>query len=75
MVSLCVHFGLLLIFPRGTVNVHVYTDDIIDAYVSPYVGAIGDDFLIQEKNNRPTDLTSQQFTFITKQLNIIPFFS
>lgn len=51
MLSLCVHFGLLLVVPRGTVNAHIHIDDIIDAYMCPYVGAIGDDFLIQDKNN------------------------
>ncbi|GBM82953.1 hypothetical protein AVEN_68103-1 [Araneus ventricosus] len=30
-----------------------YRDDILDAYVRPYAGAIGDDFLLQDDNARP----------------------
>ena len=43
----------LHVFPRGTVNAHVYRDDILDAYVRPYAGAIGDAFLLQDDNARP----------------------
>ncbi|KFM62362.1 Transposable element Tcb1 transposase, partial [Stegodyphus mimosarum] len=40
-------------FPKGTVNAQVYRDDILDAYVHPYAGAIGDAFLLQDDNARP----------------------
>ncbi|GBM71032.1 hypothetical protein AVEN_272378-1 [Araneus ventricosus] len=30
-----------------------YKDDILDAYVLPYAGAIGDDFLLQDDNTIP----------------------
>ena len=41
------------VFHRGTVNAEDYRDDILDTYVRPYVGAIGDDFLLQDDNARP----------------------
>ncbi|KFM75394.1 Glutamate receptor 1, partial [Stegodyphus mimosarum] len=41
------------VFPRVTMNTQVYRDDILDAYVLPYAGAIGDNFLLQEANARP----------------------
>ena len=40
-------------FPKGTENAEVYRDDILDAYVRPYAGAIGDAFLLQDDNARP----------------------
>ncbi|GBN13953.1 hypothetical protein AVEN_91369-1 [Araneus ventricosus] len=43
----------LHVFPRGTVNAQAYRDDILDAYMHPYTGAIGDDFLLQDDNSRP----------------------
>ncbi|KFM62725.1 Transposable element Tcb1 transposase, partial [Stegodyphus mimosarum] len=43
----------LHVFPRGTVNGQVYRDDILDAYVRPYAGAIGDAFLLQDDKSRP----------------------
>lgn len=58
--SVCVWGGISLggrthlhVFPRGTVNAQVYRDDILDAYVRPYAGAIGDAFLLQDDNARP----------------------
>ena len=58
--SVCVWGGISLggrtdlhVFPRGTVNAHVYRDDILDAYGRPYAGAIGDAFLLQDDNARP----------------------
>ena len=43
----------LHVFPMGTVNAEVYRDDILDAYVHPHAGAIGDVFLLQDDNARP----------------------
>ena len=43
----------LYVFPRGVVNAQVYRDDIFDAYVRPYAGAIDDAFLLQDDNARP----------------------
>ncbi|GBM13061.1 hypothetical protein AVEN_101910-1 [Araneus ventricosus] len=43
----------LHVFPRGTVNVQAFRDDILDAYVRPYAGAIGDDFLQKDDKARP----------------------
>ena len=43
----------LHIFPRGTVNAQIYRDDILDAYMHPYAGAIGDAFRLQDDNARP----------------------
>ncbi|KFM63970.1 Transposable element Tcb2 transposase, partial [Stegodyphus mimosarum] len=34
-------------------NAQVYRDDILDAYVCPFAGAIGDAFLLQDDNARP----------------------
>ncbi|GBM43825.1 hypothetical protein AVEN_166223-1 [Araneus ventricosus] len=58
--SVCVWGGISLggrtdlhVFPRGTVNAQTYRDDILDAYVRPYAGAIVDDFLLQDDNARP----------------------
>ncbi|KFM62332.1 Transposable element Tcb1 transposase, partial [Stegodyphus mimosarum] len=41
------------VFPRGTMNDQVYRDDILDAYMRPYAGAISDAFLLQDDNARP----------------------
>ncbi|KFM57061.1 Transposable element Tcb2 transposase, partial [Stegodyphus mimosarum] len=41
------------VFPRENVNAQVYRDDILDAYVRPYAGTIGDVFLLQDDNARP----------------------
>ncbi|KFM65636.1 hypothetical protein X975_01003, partial [Stegodyphus mimosarum] len=43
----------LHVFPTGTMNTQVYRDDILDAYVCPYAGAVGDAFLVQDNNSRP----------------------
>ena len=43
----------LNVIPRGTVDAQVYRDDILDAYVRSYAGAIGDVFLLQDDNARP----------------------
>ncbi|GBL94666.1 hypothetical protein AVEN_83981-1 [Araneus ventricosus] len=58
--GVCVWGGICLggctdlhVFPRGTVNAQTYRDDILDAYVRRYAGAIGDDFLLQDDNARP----------------------
>ncbi|KFM75462.1 hypothetical protein X975_23465, partial [Stegodyphus mimosarum] len=51
--SLWVDAQTSMSFQGGTVNAQVYRDDILDAYVRPYVGAIGDAFLLQEDNARP----------------------
>ncbi|GBN24624.1 Transposable element Tcb1 transposase [Araneus ventricosus] len=57
--SVCVWGGISLggrtdlhVFPHGTVNAQAYRDDILHAYVHPYAGAIGDDFLLQDDNAR-----------------------
>ncbi|GFU07179.1 DDE_3 domain-containing protein [Trichonephila clavipes] len=42
----------LHVFSRGNVNSHTYRDDILDAYGLPYVGAIGDAFVLQGDNAR-----------------------
>ncbi|GFU07161.1 DDE_3 domain-containing protein [Trichonephila clavipes] len=42
----------LHVFSRGNVNSHTYRDDILDAYRLPYVGAIGDAFVLQDDNAR-----------------------
>ncbi|GBN17503.1 hypothetical protein AVEN_266057-1 [Araneus ventricosus] len=58
--SVCVWGGISLggrtdlrVVPRGTMNAQAYRDDILDAYVRPYAGAIGDDFLLQDDSARP----------------------
>ena len=58
--SVCVWRGISLggrtdlhVFPVGTVNAEVYTDDILDAYACQYPGTIGDIFLLQDDNARP----------------------
>ncbi|KFM68527.1 Transposable element Tcb1 transposase, partial [Stegodyphus mimosarum] len=58
--SVCVWGGISLggrtdlhVFPRKTVNAHVYRDDILDAYVRPYAEAIGDAFLLHNDSARP----------------------
>ncbi|GBM43139.1 Transposable element Tcb1 transposase [Araneus ventricosus] len=43
----------LHVFALGTVNAQTYRDNILDAYVHPYAGEIGDDFLLQDDNARP----------------------
>ncbi|KFM62471.1 Transposable element Tc1 transposase, partial [Stegodyphus mimosarum] len=57
--SVCVWGGIALgactdlrVFPRRTV-IQVYRDDILDAYVYPYAGAMGDAFLLHDDNSRP----------------------
>ena len=40
-------------FQRGTLNTEVYRDDILDAYASPYTGAILDAFWLHDDNARP----------------------
>ena len=57
----------LHVFPRGTVNTEVYRDDIVDAYVGPYDGAVSNVFLLQEENARPHGLASQMIIFNRKQ--------
>ncbi|GBM06604.1 hypothetical protein AVEN_220040-1 [Araneus ventricosus] len=58
--NVCVWGGISLnghtnlhVFPRGTVNAQDYRNGILDAYVRPYAGAIGDDFLLQDDSARP----------------------
>ena len=58
--SVCVWGGISLdgrtdlhVFPRGTMDAEVYRDDILDAYVRPYAGAIGDACPLQDDNARP----------------------
>ncbi|GFU00752.1 transposable element Tcb2 transposase [Trichonephila clavipes] len=43
----------LHVFPRENVNAHIYRDDILDTYLRPYAGAIGDNFVLQHDNARP----------------------
>ena len=45
-------------YPRGTMNVQVYKDDIPDAYVRLYAGAKGDAFLLQTTRQDHTELAS-----------------
>ncbi|GBM79644.1 hypothetical protein AVEN_184205-1 [Araneus ventricosus] len=73
--SVCVWGGILLggrteirVFPRGTVNAQAYRYDILDAYVRPYTGAIGDDILLQYDNDR-TGLESWMIIFSRKQFS------
>ena len=72
--SFCVWGGIssggstnLHVFPRRTVNTEVYRDDIVDAYVGPYDGAVSNVFLLQEENARPHGLASQMIIFNRKQ--------
>ena len=58
--SVCVWVGISLggrtylhVFPRGNVNARTSRDDILDAYVRPYAGGIGDAFVQQDNNARP----------------------
>ncbi|KFM71821.1 Transposable element Tc1 transposase, partial [Stegodyphus mimosarum] len=41
------------VFPRETMNGEVYRDYVLDSYVRPYAGPIGDPFLLQDDNARP----------------------
>lgn len=57
MVSLDGSLGMMVrkghhIFARGTMNAHIYCDDIIDAYVRHFVRDIDDDLLLQNHNAR-----------------------
>ncbi|KFM68882.1 hypothetical protein X975_02438, partial [Stegodyphus mimosarum] len=38
--------------PHGTMNAQAYRDDILDAYVKAYAGAIGHYFLLQDNSAR-----------------------
>ncbi|GFV94766.1 transposable element Tcb2 transposase [Trichonephila clavipes] len=55
--SICVWGGISLgeltdphVFSRENVNAHTCRDDILDANVLPYAGAIGDAFVLQDDN-------------------------
>ena len=42
----------LYVIPRGTMNAQRYRDEILDQYVRPFAGAIGDGFLFMQDNAR-----------------------
>ncbi|GBN28020.1 hypothetical protein AVEN_82005-1 [Araneus ventricosus] len=62
----------LHVFARGTVNAQAYRDDILDAYVRPYAGAKGDDFLLQDDNARlhRVIITLWMIIFSRKQFSV-----
>ncbi|GFW22441.1 DDE_3 domain-containing protein [Trichonephila clavipes] len=43
----------LHVFSHGNLNTHTYRDDILDAYVRPCAGSIGESFVLQDDNARP----------------------
>ncbi|GBM63790.1 hypothetical protein AVEN_72210-1 [Araneus ventricosus] len=43
----------LHVFHRGTLTGVRYRDEILDPYVRPYAGAIGNDFILMDDNVRP----------------------
>ncbi len=43
----------LHMFQGGTVTGVRYRDEILDPYVCPYAGAIGNDFILMDGNARP----------------------
>ncbi|GFS59923.1 hypothetical protein TNCV_3957221 [Trichonephila clavipes] len=43
----------MLMSGNVNINAHFYTDDILDAYVRPYAGEIGDASGLQDNNARP----------------------
>ncbi|GFT06367.1 transposable element Tcb2 transposase [Trichonephila clavipes] len=43
----------LYVFSLGNVNSPTYRDDILDAYVHPYAGAICDAFVLKDYNVKP----------------------
>ncbi|GBM76809.1 Transposable element Tcb2 transposase [Araneus ventricosus] len=43
----------LHVFHRGTLTGARYRDEILDPYVRPYAGAIGNDFILMDDNARP----------------------
>jgi transposase len=43
----------LYLLPSGTMNGQRYRDEVLDPYVRPYAGAIGDTFILQDDNARP----------------------
>jgi len=71
----CVWSGIILggrtnlqVSSRGTVTIPFYRDDNLEAYVSPFAGAIGDDFLLQDNTLGYTGLVSW-IIFSSKQLS------
>ncbi|GFX91256.1 DDE_3 domain-containing protein [Trichonephila clavipes] len=58
--SVCITVGISLgghsdlhVFSRVNFNGHTCRDGILNAYMLPYAGAIGDSFLLQDDNVRP----------------------
>ena len=58
--SVCLWGGISLsgrkdlhVFSCGNENAQIYRDDILDAYVRPFAGAVGDAFVLQDDNVRP----------------------
>ncbi|GFW93951.1 uncharacterized protein TNCV_4812691 [Trichonephila clavipes] len=43
----------LYVFQGGTRTGVRYRDEILDPYVRPYTGAIGNDFILMDDNTRP----------------------
>jgi len=43
----------LYVLRRGTLNAQRYRDEILDRFVRPYAGAIGDNFILMHDNARP----------------------
>ncbi|GBM71545.1 hypothetical protein AVEN_41670-1 [Araneus ventricosus] len=43
----------LHVFHGGTLTGVRYRDEILDPYVRPYAGAIGNDFILMDDNARP----------------------
>ncbi|GBN48070.1 hypothetical protein AVEN_150136-1 [Araneus ventricosus] len=51
-ISLCGHTGLH-VFHGGILTGVRYRDEILDPYIRPYAGAIGNDFILMDGNARP----------------------
>ncbi|GBM03753.1 hypothetical protein AVEN_134968-1 [Araneus ventricosus] len=51
-ISLCGHTDLH-VFHGGSLTGVKYRDEILDPYVLPYTGAIGNDFILMDDNVRP----------------------
>ena len=50
----------LHIFPKGTVNSQVYRDDILDAFMHPYVGIIDDAFTLAGRQCKTTQVSHRR---------------
>lgn len=53
----------------GTVNAHVYSGDIPNAYVRSYAVVMGNDFLLHGDNTRPHKTYNVKIIFGTKQFH------